>query len=772
MEHLVAGKQTQVKKRIKVKITGTVQGVGFRPTVYKHAQNNHLSGSVQNTLGGVVIEAQGEEENLNIFLDKVIHKLPKEAKIEHVDISTIPTNNDDAFRIIASKQSGKVTFSIPADIATCQQCLNEFHDPENRRLEYPFINCTDCGPRFTIIDKIPYDRKNTSMKSFQLCQICQNEYTNPGNRRFEAQPNACPQCGPQISLISAENKVLPGDPLKATVRFLKQGKIIAVKGLGGYHLCCDARSEDAIRRIRERKKRPSKALAIMFRSLDEIKKYCQVSKGEEKELLSSMRPIVILLRKTDLLLPKLISPDTNDLGVFLPYTPIHHLILKAISPVVMTSCNHIDAPLVIGESELKPIMQHIADYAIIHNRPIVRRCDDSIVKIIFNKRFFIRRSRGFVPKSIDLPWSGPVILACGGDLKNTFCLTYGNKAYMSQHIGSLHEYATYIFFQEAIDDFLRLLNIKPEVIVHDLHPQYLSTRYALEFPGGKKIGMQHHVAHIAACMAEHGLNQPVIGVSLDGTGYGPDQTVWGGEFLITDMIEYRRVAHFKQYPMPGGQKAIQYPSRMALSYCYHDAHHDLDSDPFLGSLLKSQLGESYKQLINLLRKEFALPLTSSCGRLFDAVAALLGLCPYVTYEGQAAICLQNLVSPGVTESYPYEISRKQESLKLLSFTPMIRAIITDLKKRSSLGYIAAKFHNTVASAVVDMCTRIAQEEKIKTIALSGGVFQNSVLLERVVKGLRKYDLEVYYHHTVPCNDGGLALGQAANVLALNNKNKL
>ena len=751
-----------MNKRIILNITGRVQGVGFRPTVYRYATEHGLSGYVKNTPSGVIIEVEGEAEHINRFFEELKNNPPRQARIQDIRSKNITPTGSTGFKITSSQHSGDILVGMPPDLATCEQCRNEIFTPIDRRYRYPFINCTDCGPRFTIIKQLPYDRSRTSMASFEMCEKCAAEYTEPSNRRFDAQPNACPKCGPFVRLITHNGKEIPGDALSTAANLLKKGAVLAVKGLGGYHLACDAANDKAVRLLRERKKRPAKSLAVMFASLDEIRKNCEVSGAEQTELSSFMRPIVILPRRLSSNLSHLISPDTRDIGAFLPYTPLHYLLLSDVSPLVMTSGNLAEEPIVKDENELNRILGTIADYALIHNRAIIRRCDDSVLKLVNGKRLFLRRSRGFVPDHIQLSFDGEPVLACGAELKNTFCITRGSQAFMSQHIGDLTDYTSYRFFCEQIDDMTRLLKITPRIIAHDMHPDYLSTRYALESDIENVVAVQHHHAHIAACMAENQLQEKVIGVALDGTGYSPEGTVWGGEFLVADLKNYRRVAHFKQYRMPGGDEAIRKPSRMALS-CL-SAEVGCDKDMLGGFLLPDISDEELRIILQIIQKGFHSPLTSSAARLFDAVSAILGICGTISYEGQAAIRAQSLAREGVDSRYEFVIEQNDDCA-VLSFGTMIHEILADIKNKEDLEFISAKFHNTVAEAVAEMCVFIRKQEHINKIALSGGVFQNDLLLRLVTDKLLTRSFEVYCHSVVPPNDGGLALGQAAVALA-------
>lgn len=751
-----------MQKRARVAVTGRVQGVGFRPTVYRYAAELGLSGFVQNTPTGVLAEIQGEDASVSALLDRLCAHPPRQASIERLEAEEIPLGPNGGFAIRPSARSGDLVVGFPPDLATCDACARELLDPKDRRFRYPFINCTNCGPRFTIVRDLPYDREKTSMASFELCTECRTEFESPADRRFDAQPNACPACGPALALRSADGADLRADdPLHEAARRLRDGQIVAIKSLGGYHLACDAKNDGAVRALRERKGRPAKPLAVMFQSLEEIRRFAGVGEAEARELESPAAPVVILKRASGTGLSALLSPDTDDIGAFLPYTPLHHLLLSEISPLVMTSGNLSEEPIAKDEEELKRVLGRVADAALVHNRPIVRRCDDSVLKIVGGERLFYRRSRGFVPGHVALPLDGPPVLACGAELKNTFCVTRGRQAFVSQHVGDLVEYPAYRFYEEAVADLVRLLHVKPGVVAYDLHPDYESTRFARAYPAATKVVVQHHHAHVASCMIEHGLTEPVIGVALDGTGYGPDGTVWGGEFLVADLRDVRRAGHLKQYRMPGGEEAIRHPARMAFSVLV--AEYGEEADEIAARLLPVSSAER-GLLRQLVDGGTHAPITSSAGRLFDAVSALLGLCDTISYEGQAAIRLQTAAQAGPGRAYPLDVQHDGEAL-ILSLAPMVRRVVEELASGVDKADIAAAFHRTVARGVADMCTALSEREGLRKVVLSGGVFQNDLLLGMVTEELARRGLEVFSHRQVPPNDGGIALGQAAVALA-------
>lgn len=753
---------TVMKKRLRIIIKGRVQGVGFRPTVYRLALQFGLGGHVKNTSYGVVVEVEGEEDRLAEFVQRLQAQPPRQAQIDSIETDKLPVAHTATFEIVSSRRSGDILVGMPPDLATCDECREELFNPQDRRFGYPFLNCVNCGPRFTILRQLPYDRETTSMSIFKQCSDCHSEYVDPSNRRFDAQPNACSRCGPSLTLVDAQGRTMPGDPIKRTVECLREGRIVAVKGLGGYHVCCDATSETAIVLLRQRKKRPDKAVAVMFRSIEQLRQHCEVDDAEAEELMSCACPVVVVRRMADTRMPKLISPDTSDIGAFLPYTPLHHLLLSHISPLVMTSGNFAEEPIAKDEDELKRILGSIADLALTHNRPVLRRCDDSVLRIVSGKRLFIRRSRGFVPDAIRLPLDGPSVFATGAELKNTLCVTRGNLAFVSQHIGDLGEYPSVRFFKEVAEDLPRLLEVAPEIVAHDLHPDYPNTHYAQSLDTPLKVAVQHHHAHIASCMAEHCLTKPVIGVALDGSGAGPDSTVWGGEFFVADLRSYRRVAHLKQYPLVGGDEAIRHPIRMALSYLVSEFGTEQDS--FHHLLVGDISQEAIAVLIEMIQKKIHSPLTSSCGRLFDAVAAMLGLCPAISYEGQAAIRLQNAAQSTTDSRYDFEI-KQNGGTDVVSFSPMIRSIVEDRREGRDIEIIATMFHNTVAASCSEMCEHTRTRESINQVVLSGGVFQNDLLLRMLSHDLEKRGFEVYTHQKVPPNDAGIALGQAVVALA-------
>jgi hydrogenase maturation protein HypF len=700
-----------MKTRVQAKIVGRVQGVGFRPTVYRYATQLGLAGYVRNDPQGVTLEVEGTAEDIETFFSHLTHEPPQQAIISAVQRSEVAATGAENFVVVDSQPNGTAQVHIAPDLATCDDCLNELNNPADRRYEYPFINCTNCGPRFTIIRELPYDRANTSMADFKMCPACDYEYHEPSDRRFHAQPDACEKCGPQLNM-----------PVSEAVHALRAGKIVTIKSLGGFHLACTLES---VAQLRERKHRPHKPFAVMFRDIEAVKHHCPVSEIEEAELLSPAKPIVILKSQCSV-----VSPDSPTIGAFLPYTPIHHLLMQHFDALVMTSGNLAEEPISSEDAELPAV----ADIVLTHDRPIVHKCDDSVLRVVNGQRQFFRRARGFVPNAIRFAENSAHILAVGGELKNTFCLARDGWAFLSQHIGDLKEYRTTEYFEHEISEWQRLMRVTPVTIAHDLHPGYRSTRWA-EQQGAKLIGVQHHHAHVVSVMAEHELHGEVIGVALDGTGYGTDGTIWGGEFLVATRAGFERVAHFKPYRLPGGEKAIEEPWRMAASVTLAEG---LATD------------ERVRQVLAL---NLNCPVSSSAGRLFDAVAAMLGLCDVATYEAQAAIRLEAVADESVTGHYPFDLREG-----VLDFGRTVRGVLAD---RENVGLAAARFQNTIAAGVVKVSEVIREERGLKRVALSGGVFQNEWILTRTMNELRERGFEVFANTLVSPNDGGLALGQVA-----------
>lgn len=753
-----------MKSRAKLLVKGIVQGVGFRPFVYNLARSRSLNGWVLNSTEGVSIEVEGEKSVLEDFVHQIRQSPPPLATVDSVNVEYLPPGNFETFIIRHSEGDKGKYMKISPDISTCADCLAELFHVQDRRYRYPFINCTNCGPRFTIIKDIPYDRENTTMRRFEMCSLCQAEYDDPSNRRFHAQPNACPVCGPWVTLENVHGRIECDDPVKRAIELLCEGKIVAVKGLGGFHLACDAENDDAVEVLRERKRRTFKPFAIMSASIEKIRGFCSVSEEEEQLLLSVQRPIVLLRKLSSCPISESVAPNNNYLGVMLPYTPLHYLLLDSpLLSLVMTSGNMSEEPIAIDNEEAKGRLAELADYFLTHNRDIRMRCDDSVVRVQQGHQTILRRSRGYAPYPVDLDFSMKEILACGPELKNTFCLTKDNHAFLSHHIGDLQNIEAYNYYQDAIEYYKRLFRINPEIIAYDLHPEYLSTKYALAQEDVQHIGVQHHHAHVASCMAENGLDRQVISVACDGTGYGLDGKIWGCEFLVADYRDFRRYAHLRYIPLPGGDAAAREPYRMAISYLYSAFGEDFAGidTPLLRRLDAKRLA----MLKRMIDGNINSPLTSSCGRLFDAVSSLLGLRDVVTYEAQAAIELEMIADPDVSESYSYEVEKSDNFQSAgipltIDVREMFREIVFDLKRRVPKEVISAKFHNTVAAFTVAICELIRDESDTGEVALSGGTFQNRYLLTKVCVQLRSRGFVPYFHKRVPTNDGGVSLGQA------------
>ena len=721
-----------------------VQGVGFRPFVHNLARGLGLAGYVLNTSSGVIVEVEGAPDTLDRFVASLRSEAPPLARIAGMVVAETGPRGDRDF-VIRQSQAQEGEFAlVSADVATCADCFRDFTDPDNRRFGYPFTNCTNCGPRYTIIRDIPYDRPNTTMATFRMCAACQREYDDPGNRRFHAQPNACPECGPQLSA-----------PIGEARRRLGEGAIVAIRGLGGFHLACDARNDRAVRLLRERKRRSDKPFALMARDLAAVAGFCVVSDADRRALSSPRRPIVILPRRADSDISAAVAPGNNTIGVMLPYTPLHHLLFTdaPYDALVMTSGNMSEEPIVTANEEALARLRPLADWFLLHNRDIYMRADDSVVRTFEGKERVLRRSRGFVPQAIDLGMEVAETLACGGELKNTFCLSKGRYAVLSQHIGDMENYETLVFFEETLANLKKLFRVEPRAIAYDLHPAYLSTQYAMRVPDLEKIGVQHHHAHIASCMAENGLRGKVIGVAMDGTGYGTDGQIWGGEFLVADYGGFERRAHLRYVPLAGGDAAVRQPWRAALAYL---------ADTFGPAAEFSELAtwrdvpeNRRKAVRSMIAHRVNTIDTSSCGRLFDAVASLVGLRQQINYEGQAAIELEMIAAEGVGDAYPFGLESDA-----VDFRPAIERVVADAQAVVPVPLVAARFHNAVADAAVEVCRRLRAEEKLNRVCLSGGTFQNMKLLARVLTGLRRLEFEVFIHAQVPPNDGGIALGQA------------
>lgn len=743
-------------KRAGLQVSGIVQGVGFRPYTYNLALKLGLTGWVKNTAQGAFIELEGAAANIEEFISLLKKEGPPLAQIDDIDVTSLPVAGDKNFTILESTEGENITLVSP-DMGICEDCQKEMFDSGDRRYCYPFINCTNCGPRFTIVEKIPYDRKYTTMKEFPLCPDCAKEYGEPINRRFHAQPNACPICGPTVSLRNSRGDMVNDDDIWGTVKEkLQQGKILAVKGLGGYHLCCDALNTEAVKTLRKRKYRWDKPFALMMPDVNTVRSFCELNPEEEKILISQRRPIVLLKKKEHYNLPEDIAPGNRMVGVMLPYTPMHYLLMEGFQALVMTSGNFSDEPIVYNDEEAVQRLQDIADFFLLHNRKIFRRCDDSVTMVNRGKEMLIRRSRGYAPEPVKLNVETPHILACGPEQKNTFCMTKGKHAFLSHHIGDLENLPTMKSFEEGIEHFKAMFDIKPEIVAYDLHPEYLSTKYAHDYPGNvKKIGIQHHHAHVASCLADNMETGPVIGVSFDGTGYGTDGCLWGGEFLLCDFENFERVAHLAYAPLVSGSMAIKEPWRMAASYLYAtfgDEMANLDID------FMRNMPSIWPVLKQAITKNINAPLTSSCGRLFDAMAALVGIRNKVNYEGQAAVELEQACAFGEVGQYSFEILPGNP--KLIDWMPLFRSLVKDIQSGTHVSIMAARIHNTMAKIILQICLMMREETKVNKVALTGGVFQNLYLLNGTLDLLETNGFQVLTHGRVPTNDGGLSLGQA------------
>ncbi|MFH1729455.1 MAG: carbamoyltransferase HypF [Pseudomonadota bacterium] len=751
------------KKRLKINISGQVQGVGFRPTVYGHAIKAGITGYVNNTSLGVDIEAEGLSKEVDNFLFLINEFPPPKAKIESIKTLELEPKGYSKFDIMITDSSKGKSVLISPDMATCKDCEKELFDKNDRRYNYPFINCTNCGPRFTIIKDRPYDRSKTSMHDFLMCLSCQDEYDDPLNRRFHAQPNACPECGPKVSLLSKSNQELSkgNEALLECIKHLKEGKIIALKGLGGFHLACDATNNEACATLRKRKRRSEKPLALMADSLDKIKKYAYINKLEKSLLTSDARPIVLLKKLYPDTLNEQVSIDNNYLGFMLPYTPLHLVLAKEFEILVMTSCNFSEEPIVSDLTELATIQNEVCDFVLINNRDIVHKCDDSIVMAPNEINIItVRRSRGYVPSPIITCFNFPKFLACGAEKKNTFSFSVGNKVFISQHIGDLKDLRSYEFYKSQINDFKNLLEIEPEFIVHDSHPDYLSTLYADE-EGLKKISVQHHHAHMAATMAEAGVqnHENVLGICFDGTGLGEDNTVWGGEFLYGNYASFKQVGSFEQFSLPGGDKASLEPYRIALAL---GSFSDYDASYF-ETLLTNHYGEDLSKNIKLISKmiqnKSPFIQTSSLGRLFDGISSLIGLAAKASYEAQAAIKLERVANVDIEEYYPVNIEKNDINVHRIQLKPIINSILKDLEEKKDISKIASKFHNSIAISSFEMAKRLSIEFAFTKIALGGGCFQNSLLLNKTIEVFKGSEFELLIPKEVPINDAGISFGQ-------------
>jgi hydrogenase maturation protein HypF len=771
----------------RIHITGIVQGVGFRPFVYGLATRLSLNGWVRNTSAGVEIEVDGHKDNVEAFITALRGDAPPLSRIDSFQVDWLPVNGFSSFEIIHSAGKAGDFIPISPDVSICPDCLQEMFDPQDRRHRYPFINCTNCGPRFTIIKDIPYDRPKTTMATFEMCADCAAEYHDPLDRRFHAQPVACPVCGPHVWLERGEpvpQKSRSGNSLPAieeTRKILADGKIVAVKGLGGFHLACDATNAAAVGELRRRKLRVDKPFALMLPDLDTVAGHCYINQAERDTLTSRPRPIVILEKRTDSSIVPEVAPRQSTLGVMLPYTPLHYLLLE-VEPgmptaLVMTSGNLSEEPIATGNDEARQRLGDLADAFLMHDRDIHTRCDDSVLRMLPRVKavespaesktpsqiYPLRRARGYAPNPLQCLWEMPPLLATGAELKNTFCLARERYAFLSHHIGDLENYETLQAFEDSIEHYQRLFRIEPVAIAYDLHPDYLATRYALKRADQDSLpalGVQHHHAHIAACMAEndHPGHRQVIGLSFDGTGYGEDGAIWGGEIILADYAGYERVFHLDYVPLPGGDKAVREPWRTALAHLHAaDIPWEADLPPVEHAI---NAAKNSTDPLNLLERQIETrlnaPDTSSMGRLFDAVSSLLGIRHTANYEAQAAIELEALADSDESGAYPFIIEGQ-----ILDPAPMLQGLVHDLRRGLPIPSLAGRFHNTIAQLVHQACSQIRAQTGISEVALSGGVWQNMTLLKRSLPLLEKDGFTIYLHQQVPTNDGGIALGQVA-----------
>jgi hydrogenase maturation protein HypF len=750
-------------KRLRLHVRGTVQGVGFRPFVYRLAVANDLRGWVRNDCEGVTVDVQGEPERLSAFRRGLGAEGPPLARVESVDAEELPPADLPRFFIDRSAANGPRSTGVTPDAAVCDDCLAEMHDPADRRHRYPFLNCTHCGPRFTIARDVPYDRARTGMAGFALCPACRREYEDPADRRFHAQPTACPECGPRLWAVDAAGNPLEGDPIETAARVLRGGGTVALKGLGGFHLAADATHDAAVRALRERKRREAKPFAVMARDLETARTVAAISEAEASLLRSAEAPVVLLARRPGSLLAPAVAPGLDEIGIMLPYTPLHHLLCDedGTALLVMTSGNRRDEPIAVENEEAMERLSGIAELFLLHDRPIVARADDSVVRRMGGAEVLIRRSRGYVPRGLKLPWPAPTVFAAGASQKNTVCVTRGDEAFLSQHVGDLDEPAVRDFHRDAAAHLERILGVRPEVAAHDLHLDYPSTAMARERTGVRFEGVQHHHAHVASCLAENGFEAPVVGLALDGFGLGDDGGAWGGEILVADLAGFRRAGHLRAVPLAGGDRAAREPWRMALVHLHEAFGKSLWSLPL--PLLERIGRERGELLLKAARTGLGSPPTTSAGRLFDAVAALCDLGDRVSYEGEAATRLEvaaRLAGPGRIAPYPLPVIERDEVL-VLDTAPLVHAAAVDLMGGAGRAEVAARFHAGLAEGFAEASERVARRTGIHTAALSGGCFQNRVLAAKLRGRLEARGLTVLTHRRVPANDGGLALGQAA-----------
>lgn len=749
---------------LRINITGIVQGVGFRPFVHNLAQSLGLKGYVLNSSQGVLIEVESEDpRRLELFVQRIPMELPPLARLEGMEVSAIGPAGYEEFSIRESMDAPGHYVLISPDIATCEECLRELREEKDRRFEYPFINCTNCGPRYSIIKDIPYDRPKTTMAVFPMCDACRREYEDPRDRRFHAQPIACPDCGPCLRLIPSQRSTFPcrevsgnREVLGKARELLKKGAVLALRGLGGFHIACDATQHLAVCRLREAKRRSNKPFAVMCKDLEVVRKYARPSPEEERILRTVRKPICLVPVGDGVsCLSPSVAPGNRYLGIMLPYTPLHELLFQdGLEILVMTSGNLSEEPIIAANEEALDRLSPLVDGFVLHDREIFMRVDDSVVRAFRGKERVIRRARGFVPTPIDLGSPLPEVLACGGQLKHTFCLTKGRFAILSQHIGDLENLESMDFFLQTLRNLKALYRVEPNLVAYDLHPVYLSTQWALELDGPDKIGVQHHHAHVVSCMAENHVSQAVIGVAFDGTGYGEDGAVWGGEILVADRRSFRRAAHLKYVPMPGGEAAIREPWRMALSHLWRAHGSDLDLNPW---------GENFgdtkvHNVLHMVQTGLLSPSTSSMGRLFDAVSSMLGIRHRISFEGEAAMELEMNSDPQASGRYPYDLGEGDPVI--MDPSPTVKALWEDRLRGVSVPVLGGRFHRTIASMVGEVCDIVRGHYGLNQVCLSGGVFQNTLLLGLTLQCLEEKGFTVHIHRQVPTNDGGISLGQA------------
>jgi hydrogenase maturation protein HypF len=751
-------------RRVRARVEGTVQGVGFRPYVYRRAAELGLAGWVLNDERGVLLEVEGRRGAVDAFLKVLGSAPPPLASVERVDAVERDPVGEHGFRILESEAGGEPFAPVTPDSATCEECLAELFDPGDRRYRYPFVNCTNCGPRFTIVRGVPYDRPLTTMARFSMCARCRAEYDDPADRRFHAQPNACPECGPAATLVDSGGREVglaaARDAVEGAARAVAAGAIVAVKGIGGYHLACRADHEPAVAALRARKHREDRPFALMAPGVEVAGQLAELGAAEESLLRSPERPIVIAPRRAAAGVAPSVAPRSADLGLMLPYSPLHHLLLAdAGLTLVMTSGNVSDEPIAYRDEDALRRLGAIADVFLVHDRPIHTRTDDSVVRAVPGRRpLVMRRSRGYVPASVELPLAARrPLVACGAELKSTFCVAKGSRAWVGHHIGDLKNYETLRSFREGIARFEELFAVEPEAVAHDLHPDYLSTAYALERDGVEHLGVQHHHAHLAACIAEHGEEGPALGAIYDGTGYGTDGTVWGGELLVGDLRGFERPGRLSPVRMPGGERAIREPWRMACAWL----HAALGESPPLPRRLRGAVDEAaWGKVAALARSGLASPETTSVGRLFDAVAAICGVRARVTYEGQAAAELEAAADRRERGSYPLPVAEADGEWRL-DARETVLAIVRDVGRGTGVEEVAGRFHNALAGATAEACARVAEARALPSVVLSGGVFQNRLLLERTGEEIERRGLRPLIPERLPPNDGGISFGQAA-----------